>query len=218
MRNFLKREWLPLSCLAVMALAMVWAWPRLPELLPVHWGPSFEPTRYGGRLEALGLLPLLTLAAYALFWFLPRQPNERQNASVLGVARKVTVLGLALLYLGLIAIYLGTGLSLVRLVGLAVGFIFVGVGNVLPKAEPSRLVGVRLPWAFRSKRSWYKSQRAGGWVMSLSGLALLLSSLLSGSAALFLGIIAVTVLSLMAVGAYSYLVWRGDQEREPALE
>jgi len=216
--NTLRRQWLPLTAIVLMVAASLYAWGRVPEQLPVHWGIGGQPDRYGGRLEALGVFPLVGLFLYAIALVLPRvvvQPE--QNQKLTGAVLRIVVLGLAALHVGLVANHLGAELAVPRLAGLTVGVILMGVGNILPKAQPSRWVGVRTPWTFRSKESWYRSQRAGGWVMTLSGLAFFVTALFTNSGTVLFGVVAATLLAVGGLLLYSYLVWRGDHRREPSL-
>jgi len=214
----LRREWLPLTAILLMVAVSLYTWGRVPEQLPVHWGIDGQPDRYGGRFEALGVFPLISLFLYVLALVLPRvvaQPE--QNRKLTGTVLRIVVLGLAALHVGLVANHLGAGLAVTRLAGLTVGVILMGVGNLLPKAQPSRWVGVRTPWTFGSKESWYRSQRAGGWVMTLSGLAFFVTALLTDSGTVLFMVVAATLLAVVGLLLYSYLVWRGDQTREPSL-
>jgi uncharacterized membrane protein len=216
--TFLRRNGMLLAALIVMFAASLYAWPRVAEMLPVHWGFSGEPDRFGGRFEGLLLLPLVTLGVYALVTWLPRLDRKgARNSVVIGVVRSITVVGMTALHLGLVAGYLGWGIDIVRLASLVVGAILLATANVLPKAEPSAFVGVRVPWTLTSRKSWYASQRLGGWLLALTGLALLVVGFVSASPWALFGILAAMLVGLIGVIVYSYLVWRGDDERESAL-
>lgn len=214
----LRREWLTLTALLLMVAASLYAWGRVPEQLPVHWGIDGAPDRYGGRLEALGVFPLVGLFLYILALMLPRVvAQHEQNEKLTGAVLRIVLLGLTPLHLGLVANHLGAELAVPRLAGLVVGVILMGVGNLLPKAQPSRWVGVRTPWTFKSKESWYKSRRVGGWTMTLSGLAFFVTALITPSTTALFVVVAATLLAVSGLLLYSYFVWRADRVREPSL-
>jgi uncharacterized membrane protein len=212
--NTLRRYGPLLAALALMVAASLYAWGRIPERVPVHWGIDGEATRYGGRLEALGLLPAVTLALVALAALVPR---EARNEALVRAVLRTVALGLAALHVGVVATYLGAEIATPRLAGFVVGVVFLGTGNLLPKAQPSRWVGVRTPWTFGSKESWHRSQRLAGWVMTLSGGVFILTALLTPSAAALFAVVALTLLALLSVVGYGYRVWRRDEAREPSL-
>lgn len=214
----LKRDGLVLGALALMVLASLYAWSRVPETLPVHWGLNGQPDRYGGRLEALGIVPLIALALYGLGLLLGRFGTQAEaNRKLTRAVMNISVLGLGVLHLALVALYLGAELSVPRLAGFVVGVIFMGTGNLLPKAQPNRWVGVRTPWTYRSKESWYKSQRLGGYVMTLSGTAFVVTASLTGSSLALLSVMGATLLAVAGLFLYSYRVWHRDKEPEPSL-
>lgn len=216
--TLLRRNLPLLAALVVMLAASFYAWPRVADTLPVHWGFSGTPDRYGGKFEALLLLPLLLLAVYALITLLPRlERSGERNRGVIRVVRNALAVGLGLLHLGLVAGYLGWNVSVLRLVALTVGAILLLTGNVLPKTQPSQFVGLRVPWTLTSRRSWHLGQRAAGWLLSLTGLALLAIGVVSPTPLALFGVLALMALGLIAVVVYSYLVWRSDDERESAL-
>src|SRR5688572_1635934 len=53
---------------------------------PVHWGPDGQPDRWGDRLEAFGLMPLIAIAMTGLFTVLPhidpRGKSLRQSGAM----------------------------------------------------------------------------------------------------------------------------------------
>lgn len=213
-----KTEWPALLAFAVTFALGAWAYPQLPESVPVHWGADGQPDRYGGRLEALFLTPLVLAGAALLLLALQRfSPNERKNASVLRVAR----LGLGLLAAVLVAAQ-AFDWPVARSVLIGVGFLFVTLGNVLGKAQPSPWVGLRTPWTLSSRRAWYASQRRGAVWFTAFGALLSVAGLIVPPALLFPWVAPVGVLggALFMVGwlTYaSYLDWKRDPQPEPAL-
>ncbi|HEX7022999.1 MAG TPA: DUF1648 domain-containing protein [Trueperaceae bacterium] len=218
MTDFFKRTWLPASAWVVMIATSVYAGPRLPPRLPVHWGLSGEPDRYGSRFEALWLMPALVLALLVLFSVLSRlDANASKNRHVIAITRNALVAGFAMLHLGIIASYLGWEPNIIRLVNLVLGVILLLVGNILPKTQPSRWVGIRLPWTYASKNAWYLAQRLGGWVMASSGAALVITAFLTDRGPVFLIILALMILGLGTASACAYLVAHRDHDSGRAL-
>ena len=216
--RFLRRNTYVLAGLAIMLGLSLFAWSRLDAPLPVHWGINGEPDRFGTKLEALFLMPAITFVVYLLVVWIPRLDKSHQrNAKILELTRGLLVFTMTVIHVGVVLGYLGAGISVPRLVMLALGVQFLLLGNQLPKVQPSASLGVRTVWALTSKKSWYKTQRAGAWVFVLTGLAMLISGLLTDSSPLFFSIIVAMLVGIVAVVVYSYLVWRSDEQRESAL-
>ncbi|GAA4014798.1 hypothetical protein GCM10022631_28330 [Deinococcus rubellus] len=209
----LKREWPTLLALAVNAALIVWTWNRIPERVPVHWNLQGEVDRYGGRFEALALVPLILLAIIGVMWVAQRwTPN---NSAVMRVVR----VGLALLGLMFTAQY-ALGWTPERAVLVGLGFFFMLLGNVMGKVEPSRWVGFRTRWTFLSKRAWYQSQRRSGVFLVCYGLLSLVVGLLIPGAWLFPWVMPLAFM-LTLFGGFgwltylSYLDYRHDPHPEP---
>ena len=213
-----KRDGLVWGALALMVAGSLYAWGRVPDRLPVHWGIGGQPDRFGGRPQALGIMPLIALLLYGLGAILSRFSKQTEaNRKLTRAVLHISVIGLAVLHLALIALYLGAELSIPRLACLVTGIVLMGTGNLLPKAEPNRWVGVRTPWTFKSRESWHKSQRLGGWVLTLSGAAFFVTALVTDSLFVIFLVLGATVLAVLGTLLYSYRVWRNDNHPEPSL-
>ncbi|MGY6660879.1 MAG: SdpI family protein [Glycocaulis sp.] len=208
--------------LIMLALA-VWGWVATPEgaQVPVHFAADGSVNRYGSRLEAFGVMPLMALGLCALFALLPvldpRGGNLRRSRPVVLVSWAGAVWLLALVQ-GVITLTV-TGILadaswIPRLVGVAVGVLFVGIGNVLGKARPNWFVGIRTPWTLSSDRSWDVAHRWGGRLFVLAGLVSIGAMLVLPLTAGFIVLLAATLGAALVPAVLSYFVWRGDPDRE----
>ncbi|WP_164125602.1 SdpI family protein, partial [Stenotrophomonas maltophilia] len=83
--------------------------------------------------------------------------------------------GLALaIQAGVVLIGAGYPDLMVRIISLGIGVMLILLGNVLPKTQPNRLAGLRLPWAGTDPAEWRATQRLTGILMMLCGAGLLL--------------------------------------------
>ncbi len=71
MRTNLRIEAIQWALIGAMFVLAAVVWPSAPDQIPVHWGLSGEPDRYGGKIEGLLLLPLVTLGVYFAMLLLP---------------------------------------------------------------------------------------------------------------------------------------------------
>ncbi len=191
--------WL-LGPLAMAWLVSLFLYPRLPEPLPVHWNAQGEPDRYGSRLEALFLFPLVLTLLIPLFGLLPRIDPKRPKGVepvLVGAAWF-----LALLHLGFLGVYLGLYqdplLPIQRLLGLF-SLLFAWW---LPRLPPNWFAGVRTPWTLEDPGVWRKTHRAGGWFFLIAGVLLLL---LTPNLWFLMGLLGGGALFLVV---YSYWLWR----------
>jgi len=113
-----------------------------------------------------------------------------------------------------LAIALGANIDLARALYVALGLLFLLLGNVMAKLRPNYFAGIRTPWTLASARSWTATHRVGGRAFVGFGLGFLLMALVYQAWFLILVMVGFG-LSLVWLFYYSYRVWRDDPERVP---
>lgn len=224
MRTTWRHELPQLLVIAAMFVAAIVTLPTAPETVPIRWNLQGQVTGYAHPVFALFFPPLLALAIYLALRFLPLiDPGRANYASFAGayaLVRWVILLFLvavyALIHLALRGIPVEVGL----IMPLALGILFVLLGNVMGKLRPNWFIGIRTPWTLSSKRSWTRTHAVGGRVFVGIGVVFFLSALARGldaaRASTLLPItIAIAMAGVLYLAVYSYLVWRSDPERIP---
>jgi uncharacterized membrane protein len=204
--------------LAMWALAAA-SWSVIPERVPVHWNLQGQADRWGGRGEALLLLPAIATAVYALFPLLPRLDPGRANYAKFQDAffamRFAVVALLGAIFTSMVITYRGGGAAAPRALMLpAAGVVLIVIGNLMGKLRPNWFIGVRTPWTLSSKTSWTRSHRVGGWVFIAAGALFVLAGFLRAPWGLGVALGALAAGSLGVV-VYSYFVWRSDPDKIP---
>ena len=198
----------------------VWALVAGPtEPLPIHWNASGQADAWGGReivggmLIGLGLLTALLGAGIGLAI---RRSEDSARRRALWFAQLVVVLTVPAVAL-LAATASVTG---VTDIGGAAPFAVISltillIGAFVGRVGPNPFVGVRTPWAFKSRLAWERSNRLAGRLFFLMGLAGLIAAPFAPQPpalyALLTGIVASAVWSVVE----SWRVWRDDPERQP---
>jgi uncharacterized membrane protein len=212
------RKWIPPALIALALLASALAYPRLPDRVPTHWGLSGKVDGWSGRGVAVLLMPALMLFLWMLFVILPRiDPRGRNYDKFRGTYETTVaaVLGITLvIHAAMLESALGKQVPMQRVALLAVGALFVVIGNMLPRARPNWFFGIRTPWTLSSDRVWERTHRVGGPVMVVSGLVIMLGAFAPPALAFALATFSALLSAIGSVG-YSYFVWRqergGDQ-------
>jgi uncharacterized membrane protein len=164
------------------------------------------------------LVPALTAIIGAVFGILPaiepRREHLRRSQSAYDTVWAGTMLVLGVVHVAAVVAATGRNVDIAAVTTLAVGALFVVIGNVLPKLRSTFLVGIRTPWTLTSERSWTRTHRLGGWLMALLGLAIIASTLLGWHGGVLVLLVAGGTIGLVVgLTAYSYLVWRSDPDR-----
>ncbi|GAA0656015.1 SdpI family protein [Brevundimonas lenta] len=189
------------------------------ELMPVHYGLDGQADRWGGRAEVGGLITglgvLITLVAggIGLAAGQTEDPSRRRGLRMAQLVALMALLGVVLF---------AGGASLSGATSIAGGLPMAGLsvvllasGAFLGRVAPNPFVGVRTPWAYKSRLAWDRSNRLAGRLMFVLGLFGLAASAVAPQPA---GIIALCVGLLIAVlwaAVESWRVWRTDPDRQP---
>ena len=213
-----------LASLAVSTLmwgTSAWACVQLPSdrSFPVHWGLTGTADRYGGKFEALVLLPLITLAIVGLFLVLPRLEPRRLHLEQSSAAYTTVWIGVVVLLGGLHGAILLSAFGIILEAGVlimtGVGCLMILVGLALPHVQSNFMFGIRTPWTLTSERSWQQTHRLGAWLFAALGVDLIVAGL-AGSPLLMLWLPVTGVIVLVfGLFIYSYLIWRGDDRHAP---
>jgi uncharacterized membrane protein len=213
-RQTLRSDW-PVFLILTLGFAFgLWALPRLPEQVPVHWGISGEPDRFGPAWEGALLAPLIATGVYLLMLFLPvidpRRRNYQRFAGFYRLLRLAVPALLVLIQLNAVSQALGYPGSPVRMIRIAGPIFFLLIGNHLGQIRSNYFVGIRTPWTLASERVWIKTHRAAArlWVAcSLLALASALLPTIPGTI-LFVGLIG--IMCFVPV-IHSYLLFRREK-------
>jgi len=207
--------------IGIMFLLAAWSWLRIPEgaSIPVHWGINGEADRYGGKFEGLLLLPVITLLAALLLSLIPRIDPRGENIARSAKAYKsiwfVTLLFMLAIYVMSILAALGWAINMGRIIGPALGILFIILGNYMGKIRSNYTVGIRTPWTLASELSWNKTHRLGGKLFVALGLLVLVMALFGQGALTFYVLLAGLLITLITLFAYSYIVWKSDPANSP---
>ena len=108
-------------------------------------------------------------------------------------------------------------LNFKRIMPIALGVMFILLGNYLPTVKRNYFMGIRTSWALADDLCWRKSNRFGGYVIAIFGLLLIIAGIVQSklfNRLSFWFLIFGCCITCM----YSYLVYRkikgGDYKKE----
>ena len=104
---------------------------------------------------------------------------------------------------------------MLMIVGLAVGTLFIIVGNYLGKTRSNFFIGIRTPWTLSSDSVWQKTHRLAGKLFMLSGLIIVVSSWFIANSNLGTLVIFTVLPAALIPCIYSWWLWRSEQNNKP---
>lgn len=216
------RPYLITAAVVVVGMLAVsaWAWPQIPDgaQVPIHWGIDGRANGWAPKWQGLLLLPAMTGGIALVLAFAPRvdprSGNIQRSATAYWAIAVAALVLMAVIHVAAVLAATGRSVNIGLIVSLAVGGLFVVVGNFLGKTRSSWIFGIRTPWTLSSELAWTRTHRLGGYLFMLLGVAVIAAALLApGGVPAFLLLGGVVVL-VPLLFAYSYLVWRDDPERQ----
>lgn len=163
------------SVLPIIMVSLVYQ--KLPTLVPMQWEASGG-VRYGDKWQ-LYIIAGLCLVMGIFMPLVPKIDPRKKNYEKFFLAYENIILMIVIFMAAIMAISLSESLnpgriSIPRVVSGCVGFLFVFLGNMMPKVKSNFFTGVRTPWALSSEMVWNKTQRLGGKVFFFGGLIMIL--------------------------------------------
>lgn len=189
------------------------------ELLPIQYNAAGQADDWGSR-ELLGSIligmALLTLVLGGGMGLAARRADDPSRGRALRYAQLVVVLSLPVASL-LIASASLSGTTDIggALPVAAMSLVILLIGAFLGRVGPNPFVGVRTPWAFKSRLAWDRSNRLAGRLFFVIGLAGLLTAPVAPRPLGLYAILGAIVVAAVWAVIESWRVWRTDPDRQP---
>jgi uncharacterized membrane protein len=215
--NFSLRRELP-SLLLIVAMFGIaaWAWPRVPERIPIHWNLQGQADGWGSKLAGLLVLPLTALGVYGMMLLVgfvdPGKINYANFAKAFAVIRFSFVCLMAIMFVATVFAAFGFVFNMTPIIMVAVGALFLVFGNYMSKIRPNWFLGVRTPWTLSSRLSWDKTHRLAGWLFLVMAVMCFVVAARQ-NVWTFAAMITVDGLCIVWLFVYSYLVYLSDPHR-----
>jgi uncharacterized membrane protein len=203
---------LPLLAILLADVAFgLWALPRLPERVPVHWDLAGKADGFGPAWQNALLMPALALGLWALLLVLPLADPLRRNYPRFLVTLKLFRWLLPLMVaafqvvvaLGMLGVASDPGQGVRAILAI----VFVVLGNSMGKLRHNWFVGIRTPWTLASEEVWTRTHRLAAPIWVAGGLVQLAGAFVPGVAGQVLFAAPLAAMVLVPVGA-SYLFFR----------
>jgi len=211
----MRSRWFGLVIAAVAVAVSIWAYPRLPPTVAMHWDLRGAPDGFSSRLLAVSIVPVVLLVMTGLYNVLPKLDPRGENyakfLSTYWLIANAVIVFVLVAHAMIIASGLGYSVRIDRLMPLGFGLLFIFLGNYITRVEPNWFVGIRTPWTLSSDTVWRKTHRTGGWLMVLGGFVLAVGAfILPHGAFLPLFVTTIVIVALIPI-VQSYVLWKREQ-------
>lgn len=212
----MKRALTLTTVLAGAALALsAWAWPHLPDPMPIHWGPDGRPDGWASRAFGAWFAPALALGLPWVLAGLLRLDPRRAHVERSELAVTTVLVGTNVVLVGVHAVALRAAMTPghpleAGWVMALVGGLFIALGNVLPKAKSNFFLGVRTPWTLDDEAVWHRTHRVAGWCFAAAGAVGLIGGVLLDPAVSTWAFVGSAIAAGVVPTAYSWWIHTPD--------
>ncbi len=190
------------------------AFAHMPDKVPVHWGITGEPNRYGSKMEQL-VMSAIPFVLFLFFNFLPsidpKKESYKKHAGAYSMINLFIILIIGCLNLSGLFSALGYPVAFQKVVPVLLGILFIVLGNFMTQIRHNYFVGFRNPWTLASEHVWKKTHRLGGYVFVVIGLVPF-TSLFLGALGMYL-FFGALVVGTALVYLYSYFIFKKNASK-----
>lgn len=191
--------------------AAVLLYDKLPDLLAVHFGIDGTANGFQGKLSFLLTISAVIMGVPLLMKVFRGIDPKTQNYEKFHGFYEMFRLLLTVLLGGVLAMTLAYNLGYIvniqMFVMLAIGVLWIIMGNYMARIRFNYFMGIRNAWTLANEEVWRKTHRMSGPLWMVSGLLILIGAFLPGIAAGWLLGIAIAV-AIVIPTVYSYLAFR----------
>lgn len=184
-------------------------WESLPDQVAIHWNANGLPDGFAGKTFSVFALPLIILAIHLLGIFVTTLDNKNtsQSKKILNIMFWICPF---ISWISGITVYthaMGKDLDIIFIVPAFLGFIFIIIGNYLPKCQINRTIGIKLPWTLKDEEVWNKTHRLSGILWVIGGILMVLTVFLPK---VIMPVMFTVILVIMVAvpTVYSYVIYK----------
>lgn len=199
----------------------------LPNQIPAHYDIAGNIDRWGSKYENFifpVIIILLTLHWYLYINYFKKKQSKsidektiseaKQNEKIIyyvaiGMAILFTILHVALLVSTFITVKKNLqtmAIDINIVTNIAIGFLISVSGNFMPKCKLNGVVGIRTKWSKKNNSTFAKSNRFGGIVFILTGIAIIAETIILGEVLSTFLMIGIIIAASIICTIYSYKV------------
>lgn len=190
----------------------IYFYPQVPEQMATHWNSQGEVNDYMSKLWGLFFMPLVITGLVIMFLVIPKIDPRKENISKF---RKyydgfivILILFMTTVHLQILLWNTGIQINPNAVIPLGIGLLFYYMGILTEKAERNWFVGIRTPWTLSSDRVWKRTNRLGGKLFRIAGIAAVFGAFFPEHAIYFILVPVLVVAGITVV--YSYIEYQKE--------
>ena len=181
MKLSLRHEIIPFGIMVILLILSIYFYPGLPETVPSHFNMHGAPDGYSPKLQFMTIFWGICIGLYLMLTFIPLiDPFWKKIESRYGTLLLLRDFAMLFMVFIFVVSIIGAkwGTLPVQVMNIGFGFLFIFLGNWLPKLPRNFFFGIRTPWTLASEEVWKKSHSLGGWLFVAGGILLIILAII----------------------------------------
>ena len=173
--------------------------------IPLQWDINWEVAKTAPKeaVFAMSALPLIFYIIMTSGIFQHRKNERNEKASK--ITTVATTYLLMILQWTSITVALGVDIRVQMFLPILIGIAFLIIGNFMPTVKRNYIIGFRTPWSIRNEVSWKKTNRFGGYYLSILGLLMIMNGVLQNTVITIITMV-IAILGFLYGCIYSYVL------------
>ena len=209
--KFKKTDIIAVLVVVASLVHLIIVYPSLPAQVVTNWGFNGQ-VEYSSK-SILWLLWAINAAMLPLFFVVPKiDPKGKSYAKVDGFYTYFRLLIIVFLAVMMEITILSAEdphrFDVARISMIGISFLFIFIGNYLPKCKQSFTLGIKTMWTLSDERVWNQTHRLGGILFVIAGVVTLAASMFLAEKLMFIVSMVVIFATVITTTVYSYLLYR----------
>ena len=185
----------------------------MPATVPIHWDINMKVDQYGSRYFYLifAFLPIFTYYGMNFTKKIdPRKQKIEERGKTYNVFR--IMLSVFFIVIGFLfeSLVFYPQVDVKMILSIIFGFLFILMGNYMPKLPQSYFLGVRTPWTLANEYVWKKTHQVCGYLFVVTGIMVIILGFFNTVLA-FIFLIAMVIIDAIFSYVYSYMLYKKRQ-------
>ena len=149
----------------------------LDDVIPIHFGIDGKPDQYGSKYFLLAF-PILNTVITTTMFIVAKYGKVTDNYRKYLVLTNIILSCIFISMCGFLILYNENTIDISKIMMLIFGITFIILGNVMPKIEINRTLGIKTKWSLYNEVTWQKTHRLTGFVFVIIGVIIIVSGIL----------------------------------------
>ena len=181
----------------------------LDDVIPIHFGIDGKPDQYGSKYFLLAF-PILNTVITTTMFIVAKYGKVTDNYRKYLVLTNIILSCIFISMCGFLILYNENTIDISKIMMLIFGITFIILGNVMPKIEINRTLGIKTKWSLYNETTWRKTHRFSGFASVIVGFIVVICGIIFSEK--YNSIILFTLLlifMILTVGA-SYIYYKKE--------